>query len=168
MKKLKNKGFVIVETLIVAAFVLGIFTFIYVNVIPLIGIYEQRNTYDDLESVYNIDTIRDNIDLSGKTVNTIQTKSAFCGSDTLCDNMLSAMEITNIGIIDINFTGTSAIKGLSEYLDYIGQIPSGEEHIIIVKQHVDKYNGDDTVINGVPVPKTYPIRFASLKKIGGV
>jgi hypothetical protein len=165
MKKLKNKGFVIVETLIVAAFVLGIFTFIYVNVIPLIGIYEQRNTYDDLESVYNIDTIRDNIDLSGKTVNSIQTSGEFCGDDDLCESMLSAMEITNIGIIDINFTGTSAIKGLSEYLDYIGQIPVSEQHIIIVKQHMDQYNSNDEDVDG---HKTYPVRFASLKKMGGV
>mgnify|MGYP006955121113 CR=1 FL=1 len=41
MKKIDNKGFVIVETIIVAVFIIGICTFLFANFIPLIGEYER-------------------------------------------------------------------------------------------------------------------------------
>ena len=52
MKKLSNKGFVLAETLIVTIFVLTIFTMIYTNYYPIIGVYEERETYDDVEGKY--------------------------------------------------------------------------------------------------------------------
>lgn len=52
MKKLSNKGFVLAETLIVTIFVLAMFTMIYTNYYPIIGVYEERETYDDVEGKY--------------------------------------------------------------------------------------------------------------------
>ena len=52
MKKLNNKGFVLVETLIVAAFVAGILAVLYNNLYPLIGEYEKREVYDDIDGKY--------------------------------------------------------------------------------------------------------------------
>ena len=53
MKKMGNKGFALVETLIVATFVMGIFTLMYTNFFPMMGEYERRERYDDIDSVYN-------------------------------------------------------------------------------------------------------------------
>lgn len=53
IKKLKNnKGFVLAETLVVATIVASIFMIIFLNYYPLIGEYEVRETYDDLDSKY--------------------------------------------------------------------------------------------------------------------
>ena len=52
MKKLNNNGFVLAETLIVTVFVLTLFSMIYRNFYPVIGIYEQRETYDDVDGKY--------------------------------------------------------------------------------------------------------------------
>ena len=52
--KLNKKGFVLAETLVVAVFMATIFTIIYVNFYPLIGEYEKREYYDDLDSKYDI------------------------------------------------------------------------------------------------------------------
>ena len=52
--KLNKKGFVLAETLVVAVFMATIFTIIYVNFYPLIGEYEKREFYDDLDSKYDI------------------------------------------------------------------------------------------------------------------
>ena len=52
--KLNKKGFVLAETLVVAVFMATIFTIIYVNFYPLIGEYEKRENYDDLDSKYDI------------------------------------------------------------------------------------------------------------------
>ncbi len=52
MKKMNNKGFVLVETLIVTVFVVTLFIFVYRITLPSIGEYEQQNYYDDIDSVY--------------------------------------------------------------------------------------------------------------------
>ncbi|HIR48540.1 MAG TPA: hypothetical protein IAB35_01000 [Candidatus Faecimonas gallistercoris] len=51
MKK-NNKGFVLVETLVVTVFVMAVFSVIYVNFYPLVGEYERREFYDDVDSKY--------------------------------------------------------------------------------------------------------------------
>lgn len=55
MKKTKivNKnGFILVETLIVGVFIMGIFSLLYTNFFPLIGEYERYKDYDTVESTY--------------------------------------------------------------------------------------------------------------------
>lgn len=52
MKKINNKGFALVETLIVTAFVVGIFSVMYANFYPMMGEYEKRENYDDISSIY--------------------------------------------------------------------------------------------------------------------
>lgn len=54
MKKLGNKGFVLAETLIVTVFMMVLFTMIYTNFYPLIGLYEQRESYDDIDGKYTV------------------------------------------------------------------------------------------------------------------
>lgn len=47
-----QQGFVLAETLVVAVAVMGIFSLLYANYYPLIGEYEKREVYDDLDSKY--------------------------------------------------------------------------------------------------------------------
>lgn len=54
LKKLNNKGFVLAETLVVTVFLMVIFTMIYSYFYPLIGEYEKRENYDDIDSIYAI------------------------------------------------------------------------------------------------------------------
>ena len=51
MKK-NNKGFVLVETLVVTVFVMAVFSVIYISFYPLAGEYERRESYDDVDSKY--------------------------------------------------------------------------------------------------------------------
>lgn len=52
MLKINSKGFVLVETLVVAVFVSAIFSVIYSNFYPIMGEYEKREVYDDIDSKY--------------------------------------------------------------------------------------------------------------------
>ena len=52
MKKINNKGFVLAETLVVTVFLMILFTMIYSNFYPLIGEYEKRENYDDVDGKY--------------------------------------------------------------------------------------------------------------------
>ena len=51
MKK-NNKGFVLVETLVVSVAIAAIFSVIYTNIVPVLGEYEKVENYDDLDSKY--------------------------------------------------------------------------------------------------------------------
>lgn len=52
MKLTNKKAFMLMESLIVATFIMTIFTFIYKNAVPLLGEYTRRASYDDIDSVY--------------------------------------------------------------------------------------------------------------------
>ncbi len=52
LKKLNQKGFVLIETLVVAVFIMTIFSLLFTNFYPLFGEYEKRETYDDVEGKY--------------------------------------------------------------------------------------------------------------------
>lgn len=54
MKKINDKGFVLAETLVVTVFLMTLFAMIYSNFFPLIGEYEKRETYDDVDSKYGV------------------------------------------------------------------------------------------------------------------
>ena len=51
-KPLNQKGFMLLETLIVSIFVMTIFAMLYTNLFPLLGEYERYRTYDSVEGTY--------------------------------------------------------------------------------------------------------------------
>ncbi len=61
MKKNYKKGFVLLETVIVAVFIVSIFTFVYISVVPLIGRYNELSNNYELEITYKLYHIRDAI-----------------------------------------------------------------------------------------------------------
>lgn len=58
MRRKSEKGFMLLETLVVTVFIATLFAFIYQNTIPLFGEYKQRMKYDDVDSVYAADLFR--------------------------------------------------------------------------------------------------------------
>ena len=68
MKKIDNKGFVLAETLVVTVFLMTIFSMIYYYFYPLIGEYEKREVYDDVDGKYSLYWVKRIIEDSGYTV----------------------------------------------------------------------------------------------------
>ena len=58
MKRINNRGVVLVETLIVSVFVMAIFVFVYRNSVPMMGEYEKLETFDDIDSVYAANLVK--------------------------------------------------------------------------------------------------------------
>ncbi len=54
----KKKGFVLVESIVAAVFVLGLSTFLIMNIIPLVGEYEKTLNYDSVDAKYDAHLIR--------------------------------------------------------------------------------------------------------------
>lgn len=94
LKKLNNKGFVMAETLVVAVFIMGIFAIMYNNYFPLIGEYERREVFDDVDSKYAAFWIKrfiqhDSFILSSTMVNNINSNGYTMVS---CDNISETMD----------------------------------------------------------------------------
>ena len=142
MRKLNNKGFALVETLIVSVFVMGIFTLLYTNYYPLIGEYEKRENYDSIEAVYRTDLLKRFINSNGVKNNVFNglrvgdkfyfyhNQDAFCNQlnnltecKTVWENLkINSILLTNytINTVKANIKENSNINnGMKEYVNYL-------------------------------------------------
>lgn len=79
MIKNKNRGFVLAEAIVVAVFVLGMFTYLAINIFPLISKYDKSLNYDNPNEIYNINVLYD--DLYGSTILKEQAIYTYDNSD---------------------------------------------------------------------------------------
>ena len=119
MKKNSQSGFVLAETLIVTVFLMLIFTMIYSNFYPLIGEYEKREVYDDIDGKYAVYWIKRFIEDSTYQLNATkdaqmrnQGFTTFDCSDigdtdkrNACKNLVNALELDGC---DANGNGGTA------------------------------------------------------------
>ena len=112
MKKLNSKGFVMTETLVVAVFIMGIFGIMYNNYYPLIGEYERREVFDDVDSKYGAFWIKrfiqhSSYDLSAAQKNTINNNGYVLFScnninndyrKTMCNKLLKELEVKDYNL----------------------------------------------------------------------
>lgn len=159
MKK-NNKGFVLAEAIIVSVFVLGMFTYLAMNVIPLIARYERVTNYDNPQEIYlantlyvemlKIETITniendiimklDDIDSSNLTC-IRQTPGEECtGSDDFYKSLGEALKIEKIYTYENNCKGITD-KGLQDYCEYYIKRNKNESQNIS-KAFMIKFSGD--------------------------
>ena len=104
MSKLNKKGFALVETLVVSVFVATIFTIMYTNFFPMMGEYERREGYDDVDSVYKTYLIK-------MMLESVQYRSDALGN---IDTMKSAVNSSSYKyrkIFSANYNSNSNIEG---------------------------------------------------------
>ncbi len=114
MKKFDNKGFALVETLVVSVFVVSLFLIIFNNFYPLMSEYEKREAYDDIDGVYAAYWVKrlvedSDIDISN-TKNTKRSKGDLCGKfngekQQQCENIFSKYNINFFYVTDYNIKG---------------------------------------------------------------
>ena len=109
---MNKKGFFMMETLAVIVFCAGIFTFIYISVIPLIGTYNDLVIRESsVDIVYKLYNIRLAIQKDNKLKEIIQDnelKKITCNDFKeldYCNNLMSSMELS-----DYDLFYTSSIK----------------------------------------------------------
>ena len=169
MKK-NNKGFVLAEAIIVSVFVLGMFTYLAMNVIPLISRYERVVNYDNPQEIYLANTLYEEM-LNVEATNNIKTdielsientnngtgdepnltctgsKGEICtGSVDFYKELGKALKIEAIYTYDTtnlnkNCEGISNDKGLKNYCEYYIKRKNGEVKSI-TKAFMIKFSGD--------------------------
>lgn len=143
MKKNNQKGFVLLETVVVAVFIISIFTFVYISVVPLIGRYDELYNNYELEKTYELYHIRDaiykdanfNNIVSGNykiiTANNFTDKVYFNSLiEKLFDNTVvnnNDYKIVYIRNIDTNLeTALSSLNLKNSFKDYIRNIKENQ------------------------------------------
>lgn len=182
MLKLNDKGFMMVETLIAAVFAVTIFTVIYVNFYPLIGEYERREVYDDVDGKYASYWFKRIIQSNSVSIDTfkgdIETKKYHkfsCddvnGSDysikALCNNLYKSLQVENIYLIEFNtvnfknavnndLAGTFS-SGLHDYMAFLPQYKVASlneaDYRMIVEYHRTKDDNDYYAYSTIEVKK---------------
>lgn len=108
MKK-NQKGFVLAETLIVTVFLMVIFTMIYTNFYPLIGEYEKREEYDNIDGKYTAFWVKRMIEDSTYTLDTSEISSNGYVRFS-CDNFTTDLKKTDCQ----EFVNALSIDGCDE------------------------------------------------------
>ena len=184
MKK-NNKGFVLAEAIIVSVFVLGMFTYLAMNVIPLISRYERVVNYDNPQEIYLANTLYEemlsvenntnNIALSVLVSNTneeekelkltctsTRTVGGNCtGSVEFYEELGKALKIEAIYTYDTtnpnkNCKSISNDKGLKNYCEYYTKRKDKDgNRKTITKAFMIKFSGDKENNSNKDVNKKY-------------
>lgn len=177
MKK-NNKGFVLAEAIIVSVFVLGMFTYLAMNVIPLISRYERVVNYDNPQEIYlantlyeemlnveNINNIKTDIELSIENTNngtevepkltcTRKVGGNCTGSVKFYEGLGKALKIETIYTYTNTNTKQSNCndindKGLKNYCEYYTKRKDKDGNPkTITKAFMIKFSGDKENISG--------------------
>ena len=129
MKKMNRKGFVLAEAIVVAVFVLGMFTYLALNIIPLITKYDQALKYDNPQEVYAANILLDeviayklNYSFSPYDTSILDANGDFLDdSNTKIDyfnELLKNLNIENIKLLN-NDSCSGLNRGITEYCKYL-------------------------------------------------
>ena len=132
---MNKKGFVLTETLMVAVFIITIFTFIYTSLIPLLGTYKDKSTRDeDIDIAYKLHHIRTMIkkDINADMVTSDNVKVITCNdlSDrNYCNNLMSYLDLDQYTLV---YT-----KSIKNNLNSIKNINNE------ISKYIDNYRNED-------------------------
>lgn len=120
-----NKGFVMTETLVVTVFLVTIFTFIYVSIIPLMGTYDDLSyRMADVDIVYKLYHIRKmiNEDSEKSTIVNSNFTSITCNdlSDAAaCNKLMEFLELRTNNVDNYILIFASSIRErISNFANY--------------------------------------------------
>ena len=138
MKKIKNNGFVLAEAIVVSIFVLGMFTYLAMNVLPLIGKYDRVLNYDNPQEIYLANTLYEELiqthgNFDNATTELSNQKKILNDEDLTCDDKCKYYktligDYLKIGDLCVNNANNNANnkaecsdaedRGMKEYYNY--------------------------------------------------
>lgn len=143
MKKNNQKGFVLLETVVVAVFIISIFTFVYISVVPLIGRYNELSNNYELEKTYKLYHVRDAIYKDDNFENIVKEKYKEIKStdftnvgyyNSLVDTLFDDNDFQIIYIRSINDNLNSALGNLNikgnfkNYIESVKKSKASEDY----------------------------------------
>lgn len=151
MYRLNSKGFALVETIVVSLFLMVIFGIIYSNFIPLIGEYEKREFYDDIDSKYAVFLLKSLIEDADYKPNNINFSNGnyirfeckdFSNDDkkALCKNIVKQLEVHGSDVNGNNSNVFIMKYNITEFKTKIAQDSSVSSSLIDYIEYLPNYN----------------------------
>ena len=159
MKK-NNKGFMLVEVIIVSVVVAIIMTTLYVAFVKVYNNYELKETYTNIDAVYAVKTIEDFLIDDFKIVNLLNNSSEYneinCSSFSdvnYCNNVFSRYNINKIYLLKLNNSNdrvpdlpSDVNQTFKDYIIYLNNAVSFDDeisHIFVIETYEisDEDNG---------------------------
>ena len=111
MKKMNNRGFLLVESLVVTTFVLTVLVFLFVQFKNLFNSYENSYDYNTVEGIYNLNTFKNYLtspDVLSVSMNgnyTVIFEGTSCSNvnsfnNDVCNNLGKAMNLKTLIYLD--------------------------------------------------------------------
>lgn len=133
MKKNKNKGFMLAETLVVTTFVAGILLFTTIQFINLSNGYNENYKYNTVEAMYALNTVKnyilddskalDFINNNVTSTNYVNLKSCdMFASEIRCQKLLELEGISEIIIATNKFDKDKIVTYDDEFKNFISKI----------------------------------------------
>ena len=160
---MNKKGFVLTETLAVTVFLVTIFTFVYIAVIPLIGKYRDMALREnDIDIVYKLYNIRKMIEKDANEHSIISSDAKIFNCQNLynknyCNKLMNYLELSDYSIIYTKSIKNNLefFKDNNEIYEYLKQYKDNEEYIIGLYDannhtiaHINYNNLDASVVLG--------------------
>lgn len=179
--KLNNKGFMLVETLIVTVFIMSIFSIIYAQFYPIMAEYERREVYDDVDGKYGVywfKKIIQSTDVSfgdagvpGTIANNIATNSYHrfdCNTDikddittrNLCNNLINHLQVAKR-----NDNGDEVDNGKPCIYITNFKLGDSDDTINTFKKVVDNNNGSVKFSSGLVDYVAYLPKYQNIKSV---
>lgn len=158
-----NKGFVLVESIVAAVFVMALSTFLIMNIIPLVGVYEETLNFDTADSKYDAHLVRKMILMDDDCITAkilkfpeSQTQKYYYFKEKeICDflshinycNMLLSEDYLDVKEIIITTYSGSELKKLGDakmdefsrvLQDYIKYMPTYDKNTLGFYQYTDR------------------------------
>lgn len=129
----KNKGYVLVETIVVTAFVAGILIFLFIQFSNISSNYNNSYNYNTVENLYSLRNIRDYIESDNLALTDIESHISNYGfiDITNCDIFnnknycLRLFELENLEtvIVTNNYFKSNILTGYDEnFMNFINKI----------------------------------------------
>lgn len=125
MKKIDKKGFALAEAIVVSVFILGMFTYIAMNVLPLISKYDKALNYDNPQEVYAANILYDELNEYYRDKNTTDSNNYYAVPDLeilkneqYFTTLLDYLNISLVTKVD-GATCTMTARATREYCNYL-------------------------------------------------
>ena len=157
--KINNKGFMLVEIVVVTVVVVTIMTSLYIVFNRVYNAFEIKSTYSDINAIYALDLLRDYM-IEKETTNSfvyndlikrVQTENYVeitCNLNedfkTYCNEVFEKYNINRVFITKNNKDSLDDIKNINinqtfkEYIDYLENtlnFENSEEEILLIETH---------------------------------
>ena len=116
--KINKNGFVLAEAIVVAVFIVGLFSYMAVNILPLLSMYETVSRYNNPNEVYAINTLYDEILGLGTNITYQKSKIYYFQQDKSTNTMSCSISGTS------NYSNCSATSDATfsgEYFKHLAR-----------------------------------------------